>query len=80
MKDSIILNLSLEHIHKDLIDMKCKVEIDVYKGSTEGYTSDDPSEIDILSVKLVNPNDCPAIGSNEISIDPEIERQIYARI
>lgn len=76
MKDTITRELNLESIHPELGDMECIVELDVYKGSTEGMTSDDPSEIEILSVKLENPNDCPAIGSNEITLDPIIEEQI----
>lgn len=73
----MIAYLDLTHLNEELVDMKCEVDIKVYHGSTQGCTSDDPSSIDILSVKLCNPSDCPAIGSNEITITEEMEEQIY---
>lgn len=52
------LTLSLEHIHEELADIECEVELEYYQGSCGrvghfywSTESDDPSGVEILSVK-----------------------------
>ncbi len=49
---SFSCTVSMEHIHPDLIDVPVNVELQEYKGSTSGFSSDDPSEIDVISVEI----------------------------
>lgn len=81
MKNTITVHLDLDHIHEDLIDIKCIVHYEAYKGSNQ---TDDPDEITILRVTLADPNDCPLIGTNDIVINEQnynkIEEEIYASI
>lgn len=64
------INIDLGHINEELNDTECVVEYESYKGSTEGSNSFDPSEIEVLSVKLANPAECPALAGQEIALDP----------
>lgn len=48
MKTSLEMTLSFEHIHKDLVDIPCDVQVEAYEGSND---PDDPSEIEVLSIK-----------------------------
>lgn len=52
MNDSFDMYLQMEHINPDLPDVDIEVEIDVYKGTTEGGSSDDPSDLTILKVTM----------------------------
>lgn len=74
--------LNLSHIHKDLEEIPCEVRYKLYKGYRNGRDLD-PDELDVLSVKLSDPNDCPIIGENEIAISDlnhnQIEESIYAK-
>lgn len=52
MTESFEMELSLEHIHPDLIDVPVIVHVQTYRGSTEGKNSFDPSEFSVESVIL----------------------------
>lgn len=58
--------LDLSHIEETLTDVLCEV--------TTSF-----NEERILSVKLADPKDVPAIGENEINITEFNEEQIYAQ-
>lgn len=64
------INIDLSHINEELNDTECLVEYESYKGTTEGNNSFDPSEIEVLSVKIKNEWECPALAGQEIAIDP----------
>ena len=47
------MELSLEHLNPDLVDLKCSIELDLYQGTTEGLCSEDPSEVHIISITVM---------------------------
>lgn len=75
MKDSFTCWLDLTHIHDDLEDVECEIDVDLYSGSGE---SDDPSEIEVLSIKCID-EDCPALLGQFIELTDKLEDQIIER-
>lgn len=85
MIQTINLFLSLEHIHPDLSDIPCQVEIDFYEGSTKGFTSPDPDEIEILSIECMElvtvSNPSIVIGKySQIENDDKVTKQILKHL
>ena len=74
---TVTINIDLTHINEDLNGVDCEVEYEEYSGTNN---TDDPSTIEILSIKLTNPEECPALAGQEINIDPIIEKQIMKRL
>lgn len=85
MNDSFEMELSLEHINPELVDLPVCIDVDVYKGTTEGLTSEDPGEITILKViiqeerkYIENKVEYTLRKGDEIRVrDAKMENQIY---
>lgn len=75
MKDSFTCYLDLTHINDELEDVECEAELELYEGSND---SDDPSEIEVLSVKCIDES-CPALFGQEIKTNQELEERICER-
>lgn len=86
----MIMELSLEHIHPDLIDIEVEVEYDEYHGSTDhgsGHlNSEDPSEIDIKNVTVLqqieyieNGKKYTLYKGDVLLLDDVMKEQIYEK-
>lgn len=71
MKDSFTCYLDLTHINEELEDVEIEATLDLYRGSGD---SDDPSEIEVVSVKCVG--NSPALEGQYIETTDELENQI----
>lgn len=71
MKDSFTCYLDLTHINEELEDVEIEATLDLYRGSGD---SDDPSEIEVVSVKCVG--NSPALVGQYIETTDELENQI----
>lgn len=70
------VNLDFTHIDRDLIDIPCNVELELYRGSGD---IDDPSEIDILSIKTAEPVNIGMVLLNEgfpFELTKDLEKDI----
>lgn len=74
MKDSFTCFIGLEHIHDELTDVEIEASLELYRGSG-GY--DDPSEIEVVSVKCVG--NCPALEGQFIEVTDDLENQIIKK-
>lgn len=75
MKDTFTCWLDLTHIHDDLEDVECEIDLDLYNSRTN--ESDDPSEIEVLSVKCIG--NCPALEGQYIELTQKLEDKIIDR-
>lgn len=75
MKDTVKMNLDLDHIDEDLIDLECEVELELYEGTND---SDDPSEFEVLSVKCID-EACPALFGQFINGIDHLEEYIIKK-
>lgn len=71
MKDTFTCFIGLEHIHDELTDVEIEATLDLYSGSN---SYDDPSEIEVVSIKCVG--NSPALEGQYIETTDELENQI----
>lgn len=74
MKDSFTCYLDLTHINEELEDVECEAQLNIYSGYN---TSDDPSEIEVLSVKCIG--NSPALEGQFIELTEQVENKIIKR-